>query len=127
MITTDEATAYLRELGITVPSFLLEAITEEAGGIQDCLDANNVSASRQVAIYTYLIGLLALSGGARQVTSQSAPSGASQSFKYSNPSDAYDQIYAALQVVDTHGCAAPLTPAKPGGSTGFMVVKGSRC
>lgn len=127
MITTEEATAYLREMGITIPSFLLTIIVEEAGGIQDCLDANEVPAGRQAAIYTYLIGLMSVSSGARRVKSQTAPSGASQSFEYADLGDLYDQLLASLSVVDKYGCATPLIPAKPGGQAGFMVVKGARC
>jgi len=127
MITTDEAAAYLRELGITMPAPLLALVVAKSQGIQDCLDANGVDATDQALIYYYLVALLAISGGGRRVKSQAAPSGASQSFEYSDLGDLYDQLLASLQVVDKYGCAAPLTPAKPGGSTGFMVVKGSRC
>ena len=127
MITTDEAAAYLRELGITMPAPLLALVVAKSEGIQACLDANGVDATDQELIYYYLVGLLSISGGGRRVKSQTAPSGASQSFEYSDLGDLYDQLYASLQVVDTYGCAAPLTPAKPGGQAGFMVVKGVKC
>lgn len=126
MITTEEAAAYLRELGITMPAPLLSLVVAKSQGIQDCLDANGVDATDQALIYYYLVGLLAVSGGGRRVKSQTAPSGASQSFEYSDLSDLYDQLLASLSVVDRYGCATPLVPAKPGGSTGFLVVKGSR-
>jgi hypothetical protein len=102
-------------------------VVTKSQGIQACLDANGVDATDQALIYYYLVGLLAISGGGRRVKSQSAPSGASQSFEYSDLGDLYDQLLASLSVVDRHGCATPLVPAKPGGSTGFMVVKGTRC
>ena len=127
MITTEEAAAYLRELGITMPAPLLALVVTKSQGIQDCLDANNVDATDQALIYYYLVGLLAISGGGRRVKSQTAPSGASQSFEYADLGDLYDQLLASLCVVDKYGCATPLVPDKPGGSTGFLVVKGTRC
>ena len=127
MITTEEAAAYLRELGITMPAPLLALIVAKSEAIQDCLDANGVDATDQALIYYYLVGLLAISGGGRRVKSQAAPSGASQSFEYGDLGDLYDQLLASLSVVDRYGCATPLVPAKPGGSTGFMVVRGTRC
>jgi len=127
MITTEEATAYLRELGITMPAPLLSLVVTKSQGIQDCLDANGVDETDQTLIYYYLVGLLAISGGGRRVKSQAAPSGASQSFEYSDIGDLYDQLLGSLDVVDRYGCATALVPAKPGGSTGFMVVKGTRC
>ncbi|WP_287028367.1 hypothetical protein [Herbaspirillum sp.] len=110
-----------------MPAPLLSLVVAKSQGIQDCLDANGVDATDQALIYYYLVGLLAISGGGRRVKSQAAPSGASQSFEYSDLGDLYDQLLGSLSVVDKYGCAVPLTPAKPGGSTGFMVVKGTRC
>lgn len=127
MITTAEATAYLRELGITMPAPLLALIVAKSEAIQDCLDANGVDATDQALIYYYLVGLLAVSGGGRRVKSQTAPSGASQSFEYSDLGDLYDQLLGSLGVVDKYGCATPLIPAKPGGQAGFMVVRGVKC
>ena len=40
MITTVQAKEYLESVGITLPDFILQALLEQAGSIQECLDAH---------------------------------------------------------------------------------------
>lgn len=81
MITTEQAKEYLESVGITLPDFILQAIVEQANSIQECLDAHYPPATA-LLIQSYLLGLMALGQGDRYISSQTAPNGASRSFRY---------------------------------------------
>lgn len=86
MITTEQAKEYLESVGITLPDFILQAIVEQANSIQECLDAHYPPATA-LLIQSYLLGLMALGQGDRYISSQTAPNGASRSFRYQSFAD----------------------------------------
>jgi len=98
---------------------LLDSITE-------CLELNYPDDEcRQSAILLYAALLLSTSTSGRYVTSQSAPSGASQSFAYGTKP--WSTLYSQMRLLDPAGCtgdlvADPNESAKPF----FKVVTGSR-
>lgn len=126
MMTQSESAEYLAQLGITVPDPLLTAIINKTASIDACMDANGYSADSKALVAYYLTGLLAISSGGRRVSSQSAPSGASQSYKYGTLAEQSRQLRNALALVDPAGCASPLVPASSGPSAALYVVPGSR-
>jgi len=112
MITTAQAKEYLNSQGITLPDFILEALVEQANSIQACLDANYIPATA-LLIQMYLLGLMGLGQGDKYISSQSAPSGASRSFRYQSFSDRWKGSLALLRGLDKNGCATDLIPPDP--------------
>lgn len=125
MITTAHAKEYLESVGITLPDFILAALVEQANSIQECLDAN-YSAATALLIQMYLLGLMALGQGDRYISSQSAPSGASRSFRYQSFSDRWKGSIALLRGLDKNGCATSMIPPDPTQQAfaGLWVAKG---
>lgn len=112
MITTEQAKEYLASVGITLPDFILQALVDQVNSIQECLDAN-YPPSTALLIQCYLLGLMALAQGDKYISSQSAPSGASRSFRYQSFSDRWKGSVSLLRGLDTHGCATALIPPDP--------------
>lgn len=121
-MTTTEAAAYLDQLGLSLPQPILAALVAKVESIDACL--GQYSTTDADLIRYYLIGLLSISSGGRRVQSQSAPSGASQSYSYGTLSDQMRQLKAALRLLDTKGCTADLIPAEPGPQAAMYVVPG---
>ena len=124
-MTTTEAAAYLDQLGLSLPEPLLAALVAKVDGLDACLE--QYSEPDAALIRYYLVGLLAISSGGRRVTSQSAPSGASQSYSYGSLSEQMRQLKAALALLDTEGCTADLIPSDPGPRAAMYVASGRRC
>lgn len=126
MITEEQAKQYLQSQGIdNVPDFIILAWVEMANSIQDCLDAN-YSAGTALLIQCYLISLMACGQSDKYLSSQSAPNGASRSFKYKNFSDRWKGQLNLLKGLDTNGCADSLIPPDPTQTTfaGIWIGKG---
>ena len=125
MITTAQAKEYLESVGITLPDFILAALVEQANSIQECLDAN-YSEATAILIQMYLLGLMGLGQGDRYISSQSAPSGASRSFRYQSFADRWKGSIALLRGLDKNGCATSLIPPDPTQQAfaGLWVAKG---
>lgn len=112
MVTSEQAKEYLDSVGINLPSFILDALVEQVNSIETCLSAN-YSPATALLIQSYLIGLMALAQGDKYISSQSAPSGASRSFRYGSFSDRWKGSLGLLRGLDKYGCATPLIPANP--------------
>lgn len=112
MITTEQAKEYLASVGITLPDFILQALVDQVNSIQECLDAH-YPASTALLIQCYLLGLMGLAQGDKYISSQSAPSGASRSFRYQSFSDRWKGSLSLLRGLDSYGCATALIPPDP--------------
>ncbi len=121
MITTDQAKEYLKSVGITLPDFILEALVEQANSIQECLDAH-YSPATALLIQSYLLGMMALGQGDKYVSSHTAPSGASESFRYQSFSDRWKGSLNLLRGLDKYGCANSLIPADPTAAPAFAGI-----
>ncbi len=121
MITTDQAKEYLKSVGITLPDFILEALVEQANSIQDCLDAH-YSPATALLIQSYLLGMMALGQGDKYVSSHTAPSGASESFRFQSFSDRWKGSLNLLRGLDKYGCANSLIPADPTATPAFAGI-----
>ncbi|MCU8999333.1 hypothetical protein OE491_31915, partial [Pseudomonas aeruginosa] len=96
MITVEQARQYLQSQGIdNVPDFILAAWIEQLQEIQDCLDAH-YPASTALLIQAYLLALFALAQADKYISSQTAPSGASRSFRYQAFADRWKAQLALL-------------------------------
>lgn len=112
MITTEQAKEYLESVGITLPDFILQALVEQANSIQECLDAQYPPATA-LLIQSYLLGLMALGQGDKYISSQTAPNGASRSFRYQSFADRWKASLGLLMGLDKNGCATGLIPPDP--------------
>lgn len=125
MITTAQAKEYLESVGIALPDFIIDALVERANSIQECLDAHYPAATA-LLIQMYLLGLMGLGQGDKYISSQSAPSGASRSFRYGSFADRWKGSLGLLRGLDKNGCASALIPADPTQQAfaGLWVAKG---
>ncbi len=124
MVTIDQATQYLEGQGITLPDFVVTALVEQANTIEDCLSAHYTPATA-LLIQLYLLGLMGLGQGDKYISSQSAASGASRSFRYQSFADRWRGAMSLLRGLDKNGCATGLIPPDPTrASAGFWVATG---
>lgn len=121
-MTEAEAREYLSQLGLTIPDAMLTALITRISSIDGCIA--QYPADVQTLIQYYLVGLLAITSGGRRIRSQSAPSGASQSYSYGTLVEQQRQLVNALRLIDTEGCANDLIPAEPGPRAFLGVAKG---
>lgn len=117
MITTDQLTEYLTQLGVSVPSFMLQAIVDKANSVQACLDGAGYSDADKLLIKMYAAAIMANDTGGRRVKSQSAPSGASQTYEYSSMLN--NDLRSKLSQLDTSGCTSSLISS---GTGAFLMV-----
>ena len=122
MVTLEQAKEYLESQGITIPDFVLQALVDQANSIQECLDAH-YPASTALLIQLYLLALMGLGQGDKYISSQTAPSGASRSFRYLGFAERWRASLALLRGLDKHGCAEHLIPEDPtGAASGAMWI-----
>ncbi len=124
--TTEELISALSGRGVTMSVIEATGVLCLLDSITECLEINYPGDEcRQSAILLYAALLLSTSTSGRYVTSQSAPSGASQSFAYGTKP--WSAMYNQMRLLDPAGCtgdlvADPNETAKPF----FKVVTGSR-
>lgn len=121
MVTIEEATEYLSSVGIELPNFVLQALVDQANSIQECLDAH-YPASTALLIQLYLLALMGLGQGDKYISSQTAPSGASRSFRYQSFTDRWKASVNLLRGLDKYGCATSLIPADPTAAPAFAGI-----
>jgi len=106
MLTIQQAQQYLSSIGLAPPEPIIMAWLDMFNDLQDCLDGAGYSGATQSLILSYLIGLYGLSGGNMYISSQSAPSGASRSFRFAELRNAWKGHLNMLRMLDT--AAAPI-------------------
>lgn len=120
-VTPADVKSLLTELGYTIPDALLTPILCSVSKIDECLNGAGYDDCTQTLIKLYAAALVSASSGARRIKSQSAPSGASQSFDYGEDSTKW--LRDSLAQLDTAGCTASL-PISAGTNVGFFMVLG---
>ena len=127
MPTLDQLKAFLTSMGVPLaPDFVLQAILDEAAAVEQCLIGAGYSDSKILLIMLYLMGLMSIPGSSKYISSQTAPSGASQSFRYTNETDAFNNVRGLLYNLDKSGCTDGLIPVI-GTSAGLWVSTGGKC
>lgn len=127
-ITIEQLVEYLASIGAPIPpTFILQAWLDTVAVIQPCLDGAGYPASTQLLIYLYALGMTGFVSGDKYISSQSAPSGASQSFRYKSFTDGYRSLRSLLNALDTSGCTDSVIPPEPGASAGLWVSTGGKC
>lgn len=125
MVTIDQAKQYLEGQGIVLPDFVLAALVGQASSIQECLD-EHYTPETALLIQLYLLSLMGLGQGDRYISSQTAPSGASRSFRYQGFADRWSGALSLLRGLDKFGCASELIPPDPTKKAfaGMWIAKG---
>ncbi len=125
MVTVEQAQKYLESQGIALPDFVLAALVEQANSIEPCLAEHYQPATARL-IQLYVLALMGLGQGDRYISSQTAPNGASRSFRYQGFADRWRGALALLRGLDTFGCATGLIPPDPTQTAhaGIWVAKG---
>jgi len=121
MITADQLNEFLAQYGVSLPSFVVDAIVCQLATIAPCIDAN-YDPCTAVLIYAYAGAILAGNTSTRRVKSQGAPSGASQSFEYGTLD--FTLLRRNLKGIDTFGCTTDLIGADPANNSFFRVIGG---
>lgn len=125
-ITLEQAQEYLNEQGINLPDSFVTALITITSKADDCLDAHYTD-DEQLIIRLTLLGILGSVQQTKYISSQTAPSGASQSFRLSSLLDSYRGLKSLLSILDPYGCTSGLVPAEPGASAGLWVSTGGKC
>lgn len=121
MITAAQAIEYLdKALGVSVPSFFVDAAIAKVGAVEADLIAAGYSSADQLLIECMAVAIIASAGAPRRAQSQGAPSGASRSFK--NDDNAFTALRKSLASLDTAGVTAGIVGADPAKGSLFMVV-----
>lgn len=126
-LTLEHAREYLASVGIELPDFMLQLLVDRVNAIDPCLIAAGYDDATALLIKLYAIGLLGVVQGDRYVTSQRAPSGAAQSYRYGTLQERYDAGLSLLNSLDTAGCASGLVPPDPSGGSLFFGVSVGGC
>lgn len=116
MPTIDQLREYLASIGVNPPDFMLQAWLDAVADMQACFTANGVPASLANLITLYTLGLYGIATGDRYISSQTAPSGASQSFRYKSLEERWKAQLSLLNQFDKYGCSGPFLPADPTGT-----------
>lgn len=126
-LTLEQARQYLASVGVTLPDFMLELLVLRVNEIDDCLIGAGYSDGTAMLIKLYALGLLGLTSGDKYVTSESAPNGASRSYRYGTLAERYTATLRLLEALDRSGCTSGLVPPNPtAASAGLWVSTGCR-
>ena len=121
MITATQAAQYMDEaLGITVPSFVVDAAVASVATAEAAMTTAGYSASTQTLVQCMSVAIIAAAGDPRRIASQGAPSGASRSFKYAD--NQLSALRRSLGALDTAGTVTALVGPDPARGTLFFVT-----
>lgn len=125
--TPEELVQAMAARGVTITTADASGILCLVAAISDCLEFNYPGDDcRKDAIMLWASILIAANTAGRYVTSQHAPSGASQSFGYG--SKPWYALYNQMKLLDSAGCTGDLVEDPNGDAKPwFRVVRGSRC
>jgi hypothetical protein len=123
MITTAQAAEFLdKELGISPPSYIVQAAVDTIATAESAMAAAGYTAAKQVLVQSMAVAIVAAPGAPRRIQSQGAPSGASRSFK--NEDDALSALRRQLAALDTANTVGDLVGPDPCAGTFFAVIEG---
>lgn len=124
-ITTSDIAAALAIRGLSLPTSEIDGILCLLDNVMECITTNYPDECTQNAIITWAAILMASSSNGRLLSSHTAPSGASESFKYG--SAPWVSLYNQLRALDTANCTGSIV-TEPDGVNGIMfgVVRGYR-
>lgn len=110
MLELSDVKDYMAQIGLALPDALVECLISSVNKKQECLEAAGMDACTIKLAQLNALALLGLNQGARQVRSQSAPSGASQSYAYPTMQEQTRSLIASLRQLGAYNCFADLIP-----------------
>lgn len=112
-MTLEQAKQYLKSQGMdSIADFIVIALLEQIAVADECMQLNYTDGQRML-ITAYLLSLLAMAQTDKFLASQSAPSGASRSFRYHTFNDRWKAQLSLLKAIDKSGCVTDLVPVNP--------------
>lgn len=127
MLTKQQAKEILDSLGISPPDVLIDAWLAVFYGLIECMELNGYDKALQLLILTHLITLYGISLGSKYISSQSAPSGASRSFRYNGLHDTFKSNLAMIRMLDKKGCTDGSLPPDPTKKNAALLVAKGGC
>ena len=112
-VTIEEIQTELSGQQIVMSDFVLTRLLAKVQAQEVCMRANNYSEDDIDLIYVYLLTMMGLFGADGRIRSQSAPSGASQSFQFGSLGERWKALSDVLRGLDPEGCIASLIPPDP--------------
>ncbi len=120
MITTTQATQYIEQtLGVSLPAFVIRAACARVEATEPAMLAAGYAEHDRTLMQALAVAIVC-AGGARQLQSQAAPSGASRSFK--TRTDDLTRMRRQLAALDTAGTLTEVVGPDPVAQTAFLVV-----
>lgn len=113
MFTVEEIQAELGQSGIKISDTMLRLLIGRIDKLNECFERNGYDELSIFMIYVYLSSMVGLFGVDGRIRSQSAPSGASQSFDLQTLGQRWKALSDLLRMYDPEGCAASLIPPDP--------------
>ena len=111
MITDADLKEYLSSLGVSLPDSMVSAIVIKVNTVVDCMESNGYPETDIDMALKIAGGLIAVSMGAKMVSSQSADV-VSQSYKYQTIEDVQSMLTNSLSLFDPNGCTNSVIPSK---------------
>lgn len=127
VITFEDAQEYLSGQGIQLPAILLRAIVARINALEPCFAGGLYDEYTITMLGMYLVGLLGLVSADGRIRSQSAPSGASQSFFFASMDERYKSYLGQILGLDPNGCSASIIPPNPAGSNCALFISPGVC
>lgn len=128
VITFEDAQEYLSSMGVEIPAIILRAIVAKINKLEPCFLGGEYSEEDIALLGAYLVGLLGLmSGQDGRIRSQSAASGASQSFFFADINERYKSYTSLIYGLDPNGCAASIIPPNPAGASCALFISPGVC
>ncbi|CAM7912019.1 DUF7370 family protein [Morganella morganii] len=118
-ITLDDVKPMIAELGFALPDSVLSLLLSQVNAKSGCLEANYDETTQKLLLIYTVVRLASLSG-ARKISSQSAPNGASRSFAYDSAGT--DYLLNQIRAWDSAGCLSDLPLSSK--TVGFFGVVG---
>lgn len=119
MITEAQAQEYITAtLGASVPGFIIQAAIDEVATVENLMVSAGYSSSKQTLVQCMAVTIIACAGNPARIQSQSAPSGASRSFKHFD--DALSALRKSLAHNDTASTVSQIIGNDPQNDSWFM-------
>lgn len=113
---------FLERNGIdNAPDYLIDLWKNQFELAKECLE-KNYSESTINLLFLYFIGLYGMVESYKYVSSKTAPSGASISYRFNNFDDRWNSLLKFLKLNDPKNCLAELLPNDPSKKSAALFI-----
>lgn len=122
-VSLGQVNQYLDQvLSMTLPSFVVQAALAKVETLEPAMTTAGYDADTITLVTVMATCVVAAAGAPRQVSSQSAPSGASRAFRLQ--ANAMSALRRSLEGLDTAGVTAAVVGPDPAAGSLFLAVCG---